>query len=391
VKDLGLTGLCFFCPTRSGLNWWAGWGFGFDTPLDVTRYKYFAISIRGPSAAAHNVYVTMTDSAGGRTDALHLERSATYRTYMISLDELLEINDIDLSILSEMMLGMAGAPSGEGEYFVDDIYFIASDEPVAVTDLEVTPVELNMNEGETGQLDAVVSPSSATDKTVSWISLDPTVATVDGNGIVTARSYGSVGIVAQSADGSVLDTAMITVLQIHVTGISISPESHNLGINEKVKLSVTLEPEDASEKGITWSSSDETVATVNTQGWVTGKMEGTATITATSVDGGFTAGAEITEINTSADDMHGSSHLKLYPNPMDPSTGELRISGLPAGELHIRIIDFLGRKVFEKGLEVEGSEASLSLPTLETGLHIIHLKAGGVQYTRKLVVTGKQP
>ena len=81
--------------------------------------------------------------------------------------------------------------------------------------------------------------------------------------------------------------------QVDVTGISLDPTTASVDIGKTVSLTATVSPSNASNKSITWSSSDETVATVS-GGTVTGVAEGTITITATTVDGGFTATCTVT-------------------------------------------------------------------------------------------------
>jgi len=81
---------------------------------------------------------------------------------------------------------------------------------------------------------------------------------------------------------------------IHVTGISVSPDKTTVNFGRTLKLSATITPSNAHEKGVKWSSSDESVATVNTQGLVSGIAAGTAIITATSIDGGLVTECTVT-------------------------------------------------------------------------------------------------
>lgn len=81
---------------------------------------------------------------------------------------------------------------------------------------------------------------------------------------------------------------------IAVTGVVLNPESSSVEIGSTVQLSETVSPVDASDKSVTFSSSDELVATVDSSGLVTGVAEGTATITVTTNDGTFTDTSNIT-------------------------------------------------------------------------------------------------
>jgi len=81
---------------------------------------------------------------------------------------------------------------------------------------------------------------------------------------------------------------------VHVTGVSVEPTTASIGVGETVQLTATVEPSNATNKNVTWSSSNTSVATVSSSGLVTGKSAGTATITATTEDGGYMATCEIT-------------------------------------------------------------------------------------------------
>ena len=81
---------------------------------------------------------------------------------------------------------------------------------------------------------------------------------------------------------------------IPVTGVGVSPSTAELEVGETTRLSASVKPTNATDKGVTWTSSDATVATVSAEGIVTAKAEGTATITATTDDGDFTDTCAVT-------------------------------------------------------------------------------------------------
>lgn len=169
--------------------------------------------------------------------------------------------------------------------------------------INVTGVSLSelpeLTIGKTHQLTATVTPTNATNTGVSFSSSNPNIATVDANGQVTAVSAGSYSITVTTADGGFTATANGTVKEapvnpeIPATGITISKSETSLKIGESEDLTATITPDNATNKKVTWSSSDESVATV-VNGKVTAKRKGTATITATSEDGGKTATCVVT-------------------------------------------------------------------------------------------------
>ena len=168
---------------------------------------------------------------------------------------------------------------------------------ITVVAMEVTSVTLNkttasLKAGETVTLTATVNPSDATDKTVTWTTSDQTVATVS-NGVVTAKKVGTATITAKA--GSKTATCQITVVATEVTSVTLNKTTESLKAGESVTLTATVNPDDATDKTVTWTTSDQTVATVS-NGVVTAKKVGTATITAKAGD--KTATCQITVVAT---------------------------------------------------------------------------------------------
>ena len=168
---------------------------------------------------------------------------------------------------------------------------------VTVVATEVTSVTLNkttasLRAGETVTLTATVNPSDATDKNVTWTSSDQTIATIS-NGVVTAKKVGTATITAKAGDKTA--TCLVSVLTTDVTSVTLDKTTASLRAGETVTLTATVNPSDATDKTVTWSTSDQTIATVS-NGVVTAKKVGTATITAKA--GGKTATCTITVVAT---------------------------------------------------------------------------------------------
>ena len=157
--------------------------------------------------------------------------------------------------------------------------FVAIDKPATGVTLNETAVR--MNKGATIQLVATVTPVDFTDET-AWKSSDTSIATVTDAGVVKAVGIGecTVSFVA----GNMKAACKITVVQ-PVTSISLNKTSLSLDAGETFTLTASVSPNNAENKEITWSSSDETIATVDENGLVTALKKGTATITATANDG----------------------------------------------------------------------------------------------------------
>ena len=135
-----------------------------------------------------------------------------------------------------------------------------------------------MAKGQSETLTAIVTPDNATDKTVSWSSSDATIASVDQNGRVTALKSGSATIMAKAGEKSATCSVTITT---PVESVSLDRTSVNLEEGQTTTLVATINPNDADEKTVTWTTSNASVATV-TNGVVTAIAEGNAVITATA-------------------------------------------------------------------------------------------------------------
>ncbi len=152
--------------------------------------------------------------------------------------------------------------------------------------------------GATTTVTATVTPSNATDKSVRWISTNESVATV-ADGVVTAVGEGTAVIVATTVDGGYTANFKVTVSiapeAVAVTGVTLDKTSVSFTEAGKTEtLTATVTPANADNKAVTWTSSDSAVATVSDAGVVTAVANGTATITVTTADGGYTATCTVT-------------------------------------------------------------------------------------------------
>ncbi len=162
--------------------------------------------------------------------------------------------------------------------------------PVETVELDATAIVIHI--GSTTQLSATVGPDNAADKTITWASDNEAVASVDANGLVTAMSVGKANVTATSHNG-IAATCEVTVIPVVATGLQMSDESMTLTPDASKKLTVTIQPENTTDRSVTWKSSNTAVAEVDSEGKVTALSVGTATITATSHNG-LTATCDVT-------------------------------------------------------------------------------------------------
>lgn len=162
----------------------------------------------------------------------------------------------------------------------------------AVTKVTLSATTTSIKLEDTLSLDATISPSDATYPDVTWTSSDSSVVTVDANGWVTAVGLGDATVQAE-ADG-MLANCDVTVSKVGVTGITLSSNTLSLKLGESANIIASVEPSDATNPDVSWSTSDASVVTVSSGGAVTAVGTGSATITAKA--GGRSATCEITVV-----------------------------------------------------------------------------------------------
>lgn len=188
---------------------------------------------------------------------------------------------------------------------------------VAVESITLSKTSVSLKEGETATLTATVNPTNAADKTLTWSSSNTKVATVSG-GKITAVGVGTATITVKAANG-VSSTAKVTVTAktVAVESITLSKTSVSLEEGETATLTATVNPANATNKTLTWSSSNSKVATVS-GGKITAVGAGTATITVKAANG-VTATAKITV--TAAETEPTEPETKpTEPDPTEPAT-----------------------------------------------------------------------
>ena len=147
---------------------------------------------------------------------------------------------------------------------------------------KVTASNIQIKEGQTASIAVTIEPEGASTRNVTYKSSDESIATVS-NGTVTGVNAGTATITIRTKNGHE-ETFEVTVIESNLTSITLSPATLSFAVGDTTsqKINATLEPEDAMNRKIVWSSTDENVATVNDKGEVTAVGKGTCTIKATS-------------------------------------------------------------------------------------------------------------
>lgn len=199
----------------------------------------------------------------------------------------------------------------------------------ASVDVALYPTVMTLDMGQSQTLQWQFNPSNSQyGTTVSFSSSDISIADVDFNGKVTARGAGTATITA-TTNYFTTATCDVTVNPMLASSISLNQSTITLPIGSTQTLTATVLPANTSDKTVTWSSSDESIATVNANGLVTAVSQGLATITATTNDGSnlsASCNVNVTQVSANA--------IQLDKTEVEMSKGQsikLNATVLPAG------------------------------------------------------------
>ena len=241
---------------------------------------------------------------------------------------------------------------------------------VSVKSVSLDKETAELEEGDSLTLVATVLPENATNKNVTWSSSDDKVATVDATGKVTAVAEGEATITVTTEDGEKTATCVVTVKEkspvtVPVESVSLDKETAELEAGQSLTLVATVLPEDATNKNVTWSSSDDKVATVDATGKVTAVAEGEATITVTTQDGAKTATCVVTVKKASEPGEEVLvSKLKIAP---------YAVYALPGDEMDLTV-EVTPANATNKAVRWESSDESVA--TVDQNGHVKVLKVG---------------
>ena len=184
--------------------------------------------------------------------------------------------------------------------------------PKVITSLSFAQDNISIKKGNTLGLVVEVEPAELSNTKLTWTSSDSSIVKVDENGKITGIKEGTATITVTSPNGKKATcTVNVTVDTIEVEKITLIPDKTTLEINETGQITAIIEPENATNRELVWSSSDPSIVTVDSNGVIKGIKEGTVTITAKTKDGKVVGTTTITVEDET---------FKIYDNDHDPLT-----------------------------------------------------------------------
>lgn len=277
--------------------------------------------------------------------------------------------------LSATIVGVAGGTAVISAINQDNVVVgychVTVQQPVTSITLSETDITVDLNTKRL-QLRATASPENAVNKNILWSTTNSKVATVDANGLVTVKGSGSVTIIATSEDNPSVTAMCNIVVSIPVTTIALDETTKTMYSGETARLSYTLLPTTASNTGVTWTSTNASVVSVDQTGKVTAKGVGTAVIILKSVDGNHAAYCTVTvkkvatgvKLNTTSLTLKAGEYyyLEAELSPNDSTDTELTWE---SSDTKVAIVD-------EKGKIIAKSAG--------TAIIMVKTQAGGTAY-----------
>lgn len=247
----------------------------------ATRLSFYAagwngtstvINLTGATCGTSSFSLTADSGISGSGSAYTLSGTESDYYFETTLSGITSDTDITVSASTRFALWKAK-------------YYTTAVEPVYPTSISLEVGSSSVAIGGTTSVEVSYTPSDTNVKNVTFSSNATSVATVSNEGIITGVAAGSARITATAEaanSGSVSAYVDITVTAIAVTGVTVSPTSASLTVDQTQQLTATIAPSNATNKNVTWESDATSVATVSSTGLVTAKAEGTATITVKS-------------------------------------------------------------------------------------------------------------
>ena len=288
-------------PTREGYVF-AGWFYNdqeFDFTTKITNNMILEARWK-EEGEVDNIVVDPQALTMGPNETAQIKVTAVPKN--VNISDLLWSSDDETIVTVDQEGNVKSLKEGVANVTVktaDDKYTVNIKIIITKTIVKVEEISISgsssVNVGSTIKLKANIKPTNATNQTVTWQSSDTSIATVDANGNVKGQKEGTVTITAITNDGNIKATKVIKVTikkAILVTDVTIDGPSEVVAGNQ-ITLTATITPSNADNKNLSWSSSDNSTATVDANGRVSGLKEGHVTITVTTEDGGKTASKDI--------------------------------------------------------------------------------------------------
>lgn len=249
---------------------------------------------------------------------------------------------------------------------------------ISVNSVKLDITSLSLEIGESKTLIATIQPSDATNGVISWTSSQPAIATVSSSGVVTAISEGNTAVTATAGGKSASCVVTVSKKVIEVISIELDKTSIELTEGETITLTASIKPENASDKTLTWSSSEPSIASVD-NGMVVANSEGSATITASV--GGKTASClvvvskvvipvESIELNFTSVELHEGESKTLIAT-VKPENASYKVVTWSSSNSDVAVVNAGVITAIKEGKAIITAQVSDKSSTCEVNVQLI--------------------
>lgn len=253
-------------------------------------------------------------------------------------------------LLFSILLAFAAVSCGEAEPETPDNPTPA-EQNASVTNVKLDKEKATLTVGQTMKLTATVYPANAKNKNVSWRSNGEKYATVSSDGTVTALAPGKANIICTTEDQEKTAYCEVTVEApvIAVTGVSFGVSEITVNEGDSFPLVPVFQPDDATERSVSWKSDDPAIAAIADDGTVTALKAGTTAVSCTTKDGGFVAKCTVHII------PKGDFQI-FFDGDEAPSSITYKLSDVPGDTLAFRLFNKTEASFLDgKDLEIKSS------------------------------------
>ena len=254
--------------------------------LSCEKQEEAIIPVSGIIVSPHSMRLTEGDEE--KLEASVFPENATDKTITWHTSDKSVVTVEDGSVIA-LAPGEADVEASAGGKY-DKCHITVTPRHIPVESVTLDWTAITLTEEESTVVTATVHPENASDKSVSWSSSNPEIASVS-EGRIVAEKAGQAVITVTATDGNKTAECTVSVLEriFSVVSVSLDQTSASLTEGETLQLTATVSPDNATNKSISWTSSNASVATVSADGLVSAVAPGTATIRVTTADGGKTA------------------------------------------------------------------------------------------------------
>ena len=349
-------------------NIWVG-GTGLEK-FDGTDWEEIPIGLSGGVENPESIYAIEEDAQGNMWFATRPEGGIFhYSNGQVS----------KVSTNKKFTGGVDGIhKSNEGKlYFClqDGIYELSVEEPTLVQSITVQGKDgvstIDKIPG-TLQMEAIITPNDATNKTVTWSVDDENLATISATGVLSAKANGVVKVTATANDASgISGSADITIADatIYITAITVQGKDgkDEVLLDNTLQMEAIITPSNATTKDVTWEVGNTNIATIDANGLLTGKKNGLVSVTATATDGTGISGTTNIKVTTQVG-IEEAKHfgLEILPNPtkdmvyINQSNAQYNIS-------QISIFDLSGK------LLLQSNQSAIQLKDIAQGIYFLKI------------------